>query len=203
MNIYLKLFLFTLLLSNSSTLFSQIPINFGFIGGVSHSKYEISLDTIDGENVTAWQAGVFARIKIKKIYVGLDALFLSNPGKFSSTSGSTKGEISVIGVNIPLYLGWKIVDKKAFNLRIFSGPAIQLNFYERIKSSYNGGTFETSENLKFQDGPKWSLVGGLGFDIAFFTLDARYLYSVSDWSNISNTEVNNNGVQFNIGFKIL
>ena len=60
-----------------------------------------------------------------------------------------------------------------------------------------------NDSWQFKGGPKWSLVAGTGIDLSFVTLDIRYLYSVSDWSNLSVSEVNNSGVQLNLGFKIL
>ena len=199
----LKFVLFTLIIGFSYMLSSQIPINFGFGGGASQAKYNIGTDSLNGENVTSWQGGVFARVKIKKLYIGVDAFLKSNPGTFTSISGNTKGEISVLGLDVPVVLGWKIVDKKLFNFRIYGGPSLQLNFYEKVKTSFNGSSFEADENWQFKGGPKWSITAGTGIDIAFVTLDIRYLYSVSDWSNISVSEINNSGVQLNVGFKIL
>lgn len=203
MKLTLKIIISTIIIGYSSVAFGQIPINFGFAGGVSQGKYNIGIDTLKGENVTAWQGGVFARIKIKKLYIGADALLKSNPGEFTSTSGDTKGEISVLGVDIPIMLGWKIVDKKIFNFRIYGGPSMQMNFHEKVKTSFNGSSFEANDSWQFKGGPKWSLVAGTGIDLSFVTLDIRYLYSVSDWSNLSVSEVNNSGVQLNLGFKIL
>ena len=146
MKAWLNLFSLTLILGYCSISNAQIPFNFGFTGGISQSEYNIGLDSINTEAVTSWQGGVFARVKIKKVYVGVDALFVSNPGKFSSTTGNTTGEISVYGIDVPVAFGWKMIDSKVFNLRLFGGPAMRYNFFDKVKTSYNGGALETNTN---------------------------------------------------------
>jgi hypothetical protein len=184
-------------------LYAQIPLNFGFKGGISLNQYSNDIDSISQENATGWQGGLQARIKLDKWYVGADALFTSKPGKFTTQDGKTEGKIQVMGVDVPLVLGYKVIKTKLFNLRMFAGPTMHFNFYDKVKTSYEGGSFETNDNWKINRNPQFSLAGGAGIDIAFMTLDFNYLYGLSNWSDDINMELKNQGFQVNIGFKIL
>lgn len=182
---------------------AQLPINFGLCGGASYSIYSDDLDSLTQEGQAGWQGGVFARVKLKKWYIAADALVSSKPGKFASESGSTAGEISLIGMDVPIMVGYKVVKTKIFNLRTFVGPAMHFSFYDKIKTTYNGQKIETNNDIKFKSGAQYSGVAGLGIDVAMITFDIRYIYSFSNWSNSSEVNLNPQMLQGTIGFKIL
>lgn len=183
--------------------FGQKPINFGFKGGTTFSKYIDNIDTLSQSNQTGWQGGLFARVNIKKLYIGADALVTSKPGQFESKSGLTTGEIQVNSLDVPLVLGYKIIKTKVFKARLYAGPTAQFNFREKVKTSFNGVEVNNSGSWDFKGGPHWSINAGAGIDIMFVTLDLTYLYSVSNWSNTSSLDIRNQGFQINLGFKII
>ncbi|MGB0403591.1 MAG: outer membrane beta-barrel protein [Salibacteraceae bacterium] len=182
---------------------AQIPLNFGFCGGTSYSIYNENLDSLTQQAQMGWQGGVFARVKLKKWYVAADALVSSKPGKFESESGNTKGEISLIGMDIPVMVGYKVIKTKVFNLRTFVGPAMHFSFYDDIKTTYNGEKIETNNDIKFNSEAQYSGVAGLGIDVAMITFDMRYIYAFSNWSNSNEVNLNPQMLQGTIGFKIL
>lgn len=182
---------------------AQIPINFGLCGGASYSIYSDDLDSLTQQGQAGWQGGVFARVKIKKWYIAADALVSSKPGKYSSKGGQTEGEISLIGMDVPVMVGYKIVKTKIFNLRAFVGPAMHFSFYDNIKTTYNGQKIETDNDLKFNSGAQYSGIAGIGIDLAMITFDVRFINSFSNWSNSSEANFSPQMVQGTIGFKIL
>ena len=179
-------------------IFANAQFNFGIKGGYNSS---LSLDNISSvqsgtynfktaaaEVANGFHGGVFARVGIKKLYIQPEVLYalqkktfnlnlssLSNP----SSLAKIDNYVTFSTIDVPILVGYKIVDLKLINLRVFAGPKFRLNTGSKL--SYNNLTANTTtlnDELLNSIGAelKNSAVGmeaGAGIDVAMFTLDAR------------------------------
>lgn len=183
--------------------FAQFPLNIGIAGGASYSSYTNNIDSLNPIGAAGWHAGAFARLKLKKWYVGADVLIASKPGKFESTTGKTEGEISVVGLDVPMMLGYKLIDAKVFNLRAYAGPNLHFKFSDEVKTSFNGVNVNSGNTVEISDDPQVAALIGAGCDIAFITVDVRYQYQFTNSSSVSNFDLNNQMIQATVGWKFL
>jgi hypothetical protein len=79
-------------------------------------------------------------------------------------------------LDVPLLLGYKLVDLKLMNLRVFAGPKLRFNAGSSL--DYNvitAGGSVTADQLKSDiKAAQLGLEAGVGVDVLMFTLDARY-----------------------------
>lgn len=190
------IFLAVFLLSVSST-FSQF--NFGIKAGynsslsltnisdVSNGTY--NFENIKGEMWNNFQAGVFARIGLgNKLYFQPELLYNMQKNNYTVTLQDAANNnvtydkiVNISSYDIPLLVGYKILDLKILNLRAFAGPKLRfdtgsssLEFSNLVKPAGSGSTI-TLDGLK-QDvlKSKIGLEVGAGVDVLMLALDVRY-----------------------------
>jgi len=173
-------------------LFANAQLNFGIKGGynsslnlknissVSSGTYD--LNAVKGELADGFHGGVFIRVG-GKIYVQPELLYGLQKKKFQLTiQEATNPNIPIdkfvtfSTIDVPVLIGYKLVDGKIFNIRAFAGPKFKLNAGSKF-------SFENIQNLKketlekdlggeFKDASV-GLDLGAGVDLFMFTLDAR------------------------------
>lgn len=219
-NLFLAVFLLIAFLSDAQLNFgikagytSSLGLN--DIGSVTSGQY--NLNSAKSELSNGFHAGAFARIGFKKVYFQPELLY--SMGKKNYTIGfndiananalvTFDKSVSVSTVDIPLLLGYKLLDLKLANLRVFAGPKFRLNAGSSLSySNLSGGGSITQDKL-IQD-IKASQVGleaGVGIDVLMFTLDARYnLISDMYQTKISSLTIDNipaNTFVISLGWKI-
>lgn len=192
--------------------FAQLPFTFdlGIKAGINSSK--ITTDNFSVSNYTysdfksdaksGYNLGAFARVGGKKIYLQPELLYCVKNSE--STSGTTTQTIKLKTIQIPVLLGFKLIDLKLASIRAFTGPAMSFVM--------SGSSVES--NLPNID-PKnfknniwdWQLGGGV--DVGPLTFDVRYgwgLTKVSDGnSNVNSIGFVNKGntLTFSLGFKFI
>ena len=204
--IILTITLMTLVLST----FAQLPFTFdlGVKAGINSTKITTDNMSFNGYNYSDFKSdaksgfniGAFARIGGKKIYLQPELLYCQRNGQ--STSGTTNQTLTLKTIQVPVLLGFKLIDLKVASLRAFTGPAM----------SYVMSSSNVEMNLPNFD-PKnfknniwdWQLGGGV--DVLMFTFDVRYEWGLSNTSggNLSNIGFVNksNILTFSIGFKFI
>lgn len=181
-------------------------LSFNNIGSVTNGTY--NFNSVKSEVWNNFQAGLFARVGFgKKVYFQPELLYSMQKKNYTVTlqDAENKGVsydkfVNINTVNIPLLLGYKLLDLKILNVRAFAGPKLQLNsgssleFSNLVKPAGSGSSI-TLESLK-QDllASKVGLEIGAGVDVLMFTLDARYnligdMYNpkINDYNLPSNT----------------
>ncbi len=149
----------------------------------SLSTGSYNLNSVKSDLSNGFQAGVFARFGFKKIYFQPE--FLYNMGKKDYTMTLQDAQnndvqldkrVTISTLEVPLLLGYKLLDLKLINLRAFAGPKLRFNAGSSL--DYNvlaaGGSITADQLSKDIKAAQLGLEAGIGVDILMFTLDARY-----------------------------
>jgi len=178
-----------------SVTFTYAQFNFGIkasynsslsannLNSVNSGSY--NLNSVKSELSNGFQAGVFARFGLNKLYFQPE--FLYNMGKktdkisFQANSNSSilttfNKNVTVSTLDVPLLFGYKLLDLKLVNLRAFAGPKLRFNAGSSLDYSNltTGGSVTQDQLVKDIKAAQLGLEAGVGVDILMFTLDARY-----------------------------
>lgn len=190
--------------------FAQLPFTFnlGVKGGINSNQITTENATINNvsySNFTSaaksgFNIGAFARLGGKRLYLQPELLYCQKNGE-SSTTAVTQ-TIKLKSIQIPLLLGYKLVDLKIVSIRAFTGPA--MSFAMASSNVQSNLTNLALNNLK-NNIWDWQLGGGV--DVGPLTFDLRYEWGLSKMSDTSssNTGFVNKGkaLTFSIGFKFI
>ena len=152
------------------------------ISSVTSGSY--NLNSVNSELSNGFQAGVFFRLGFNKMYFQPE--FLYNMGKKNYTMTLLDAQnkdlqvdkrVKISTLEVPLLLGYKILDLKLVNVRAFAGPKLSFNAGSSL--DYNvlvdaGGTFDKKTLISDIKAAQLGLEAGIGVDVLMFTLDARY-----------------------------
>ncbi len=183
--------LFFVLFFSAGVTFGQF--NFGLKVGYNASKLHTSLDSIKSSFNSGFHFGAFFRFGIgKKVYIQPEAYYTLQGGIFqnnvSNTVDNWKQKVTVGTLDIPVLVGFKIINLKVVNWRIMAGPMVSFVVNSKIKDVSLVGPIENSDISKLN----WYVQAGTGFDVLFLTLDVRYQIGLSQMIK-SAQSVNSNG----------
>ena len=186
-----KLILFSIILFCFVSANAQL--NFGLKGGYNSSLTfdKISsiqtggynLNDVRSELANGFQAGVFGRVFIDKFYIQPELLYSLQKKEYQITMPDITNKditvdkfISFSTVDIPLLLGFKVLDLKVANLRVFAGPKLRLNAGSEI-SFPNLTDANGIDRKKLMGEFKDSQIGlelGAGIDVLMLALDVKF-----------------------------
>jgi len=185
-----NIFAAVLLLSISTT-FAQL--NFGIKAGYNSSlglnnlssvtTGNYSLNSVNSELSNGFQAGVFARVNLTKLYFQPELLYAMGKKNYTVSFLDAVNKnvtfdklVTVSTVDVPLLLGYKVLDLKLTNLRVFAGPKLRFNAGSSLefKNLTTGGIVTQDQLVKDVKAAQVGFEGGVGVDFLMFTLDARY-----------------------------
>jgi hypothetical protein len=146
---------------------------------------EYNLNNVQAELSNNFQAGVFLRYSSennKKLYFQPELLYSIGKKDYSinfidlSNNNVTYDKfVNISTVDIPLLIGYKIIDLGILNLRAFAGPKLKLNAGSTMSfQNIIGGGFSASDLVQDIKKSQIGLEAGVGIDVLMFTLDARY-----------------------------
>ena len=195
--------------------FAQLPFAIGIKGGINSTK--ITTDNYSGQGVTfndfrsdaksGFNIGAFARLGTK-IYLQPELLYcVKNSQSTSSTGayGTANQSVKLKTIQVPILLGFKLIDLKLASIRAFTGPAmsIPMNSSSINYDNVSGVVFDT-KNYKNNI---WDWQLGAGVDVGMITLDCRYEWGLSNTSegNMNNVGFVNKGntLTFSLGIKFI
>lgn len=152
----------------------QKPINLGIKFGTNSSSLITNFNEFfEKSEINNYLAGAFLRVNLGKLYLQPEAYFNTKGGIIPSFNYKPEellnlSEIfSFQTIDIPLLIGFNIINKPIFNLRVHAGPVLSYVTSEPIISEIS--------NFNIDD-LKDNYVGiqaGIGFDLWFITIDAR------------------------------
>ena len=156
-------------------------LNFEDISAVQSGDY--NLDDVKSELASGFHAGAFARVFINKLYIQPEVLYSLQKKDYqitlqdiSNNTVSVDKFVTFNTIDVPLLVGYKLLDLKVANLRAFAGPKFRLNAGSQIsfKNLTEGANIDT-EALKgeFKDS-QIGLEAGAGIDVLMFALDFRF-----------------------------
>jgi len=194
---YLILFVFVL---SSAIVFGQFTI--GPKVGYNASKLSTNLDTVSSTFKSGFQIGVFVRIG-KKFYVQPELYYTTQGGVFESNTNNWQQKVSIGSLDIPLLVGFKLLNAKVVNLRILAGPLASFVVNKSVKDA--GGILGPIETADLNS-INWAIQAGAGLDVLFMTLDVRYQIGLNNLiKDINNATINSKNSVWvvSLGFKIL
>jgi hypothetical protein len=191
----------------SYNLMAQSPVTIGpkvayNFNNLTHSDKG---SDIDYDYVRTWSYGLFFRGSFGKFYLQPEVYFDTKGSNLQIKSDPSEpstqhltGKIRLTSLNVPLLLGYKIAggNETLSNFRVFAGPVASLIIRERENDlnllSRNSYAFN-----KYNIGVQ----AGIGFDVGFFTFDARYEIGLNRIN--SNFNQRANSIQLSLGIKLL
>jgi len=194
--------------------FAQLPFAIGIKGGINSTK--ITTDNYSGQGVTfndfrsdaksGFNIGAFARLGTK-IYLQPELLYCVKNSQSSNSTGTatTSQSVKLKTIQVPILLGFKLIDLKLASIRAFTGPAmsIPMNSSSVNYDSVSGKIFDT-KNYKNNI---WDWQLGAGVDVGMITLDCRYEWGLSNTSDQNLDKVGfvnkGNTLTFSLGFKFI
>ena len=182
------------------------------LGSITNGSY--NLNSVKSELANGFHAGVFARIGIKKVYFEPELLYAMGKKDYSvsfqdasNTTVSYDKHVTIGTVDVPLLLGYKLIDLKIINLRVFAGPKLRFNAGSTLDySNIVGGGFNVSDLQKDVKAAQIGLEGGFGVDVLMLALDFRYnLINDMYQTKLNNLNIDNspsNTFVISLGWKI-
>jgi len=142
-----------------------------------------------------FDVGVFARLKYHKLYVQPELVYSFQSTKYKfEMLGITPSAITdhSHNVNIPVLLGYNLLDVKLMNFRAFIGP--EFNY---VLSDNSNNKWRTPANI-------YGTIGA-GIDIAMLTLDLRYSYAFNKVLKDEHLypDAHNHVISLSLGWKFL
>ncbi|MCD6111789.1 MAG: PorT family protein [Bacteroidales bacterium] len=201
------IFLFALI---SVSLFAQIP-NFGPKIGITSSQLSSDLDDYTQESILGYQFGAFARLNFGKIYLQPEAYYTKKGGELNfkpsiNPDFEIKNKIKLNTLDVPLLLGYKVLNLKVVNVRLNAGPVASFVLNKNVEVHNNNIDFKSGSTGEItKDDIKdaiWGFQAGVGVDVLMFTIDVRAEWGINDISNVSDMESKSNLYYISIGYKL-
>jgi hypothetical protein len=173
---------------------------------VGYNTYKLStdLDSIQASIKKSFQIGAFVRIG-KKFYIQPEANYQVSESTLSQSIGAVvqSQDVTLKSIKVPALVGFKIINKKAFNFRILAGPAVTFVLDKKLDPEQMN-EFWPIQSVDDLKNSVWSVQMGAGLDVFFVTLDLRYELGLENIYNGS-SDLNSQKNMFNVslGFKFL
>ena len=180
--------------------FSFAGLGLGLRAGVNFATQEKkypSFDDLSTSSITGFVGGVYFNYMFGEGNLGIQPeLLYSTRGstyEFSTTNGITEnGETKLKYFDIPILFRWQIIKF----LNIHAGPQFSI-----LTDAASDIEAINKENLKNSE---TSLVFGAEVNLPFrLAVTARYIYGLTDISDISNLEIKNSALQLTLAFALM
>jgi len=177
------------LISSKVNAQSPLPIHVGIKGGSNYSELPVT-DGFSSKYAAGYFAGAMARFDFKRFYIQNEILYSEKSSKIEKTSLSTSKNAKWRSLEMPLLIGYKVIDLSTLNVRVFGGGVYSyvldenISSLNQLKNSYN--KFDKS-NISYQV--------GAGVEMWKFTLDFTYQGGLNNVSKEFSSKPNS----FNIG----
>lgn len=142
------------------------PINVGIHGGISSTKIKLKEipTALTSRSNTGWMVGAFMRVNLGLLYVEPSLNFTHRESELDSKVGN--GNLKVNSFDIPVMLGFNILDISLFKLRAYLGPVA--SFPGKLKSTIQDLADLDTDNVM------WNGKVGIGVDVWKVTFDVDY-----------------------------
>lgn len=174
---------------------AQPKLDLGIKGGVNFSKISLDVDDYTSESVTKSHIGVFGRVGWDRFFIQPELYFSGKGGDVTSDVTNTISSFNYKTFDVPLLLGFRVIKGKFLDMHVIGGPV----FSNITKDDVTGGEiFDESYYTNNYMGIQY----GVGFDVLFFTIDARIENGLGKFYQNGNS-AKNNAYMLSVGFKIL
>ena len=152
----------------------QAQFHFGPQIGYTSSKLTTNVSDVTSEFKSNFLFGAFARFG-EKIYVQPEVNWLTQGGVWNGTADE-KLEMTYKTIQIPVSLGWRIIDLKVVNIRIFGGAAANIVTNKSIEIK---NIDEPITDADWND-LIWQYQVGAGVDVLMFAVDVKYMDGINE-----------------------
>lgn len=192
----------------SSLAFSQLGL--GIKGAFTMSQLSTDVNDYTKAMKSGYQLGAFVRIG-DKLHLQPEAYFTAKSGELEYASGAVKQSFTFNTIDVPVLIGYKILDPPGLNVRLQAGPVASIVANKKISVTTGGIEQEaTDEEKDYFKNMNWGLQFGAGVDVLFLTIDVRYELGLSnmydkpsDALDAAPGEFKNNLFFISLGWKIL
>ncbi|MFZ4520178.1 MAG: porin family protein [Bacteroidales bacterium] len=167
---------------------SNAQFAFGLKAGYNASSLSTNIDTIKSNMSSGFHAGAFARIG-KKVHLQPEFYYTLSGGTFqigTNTLTDWKQKVTIGTLDIPLLIGFTIIDSKTVKWRIMVGPEASFVVNSKVENLNLTGPLEKAD-LRTTN---WFIQAGTGIDLLFMTLDLRYQTGLNSLINDVTTPAN-------------
>ncbi|WP_202701090.1 porin family protein [Flavobacterium sp. UGB4466] len=177
------------LISFQSNAQSPLPIHVGIKAGSNYSELPVSKGS-DSKYAAGFFGGAMARFDFKRFFIQNEILYSEKSSKIEKTASLPSKNLKWRSLEMPLVIGYKIIDQSMLNVRVFGGGVYSyvldenISSVSQLKTAY--GKFNKS-NIGYQV--------GAGIEISKFTLDVTYQGGLNNLSKEFSSKPNS----FNIG----
>ncbi|MCX6224591.1 MAG: porin family protein [Bacteroidia bacterium] len=199
----------------SISVFAQEPISFGLKVGWNTDRLTSDYTKFINDFKNGFQGGVFFSFNIKRFYIQPEAYFSIKRGILQATiyPGDPQKELQVKqtvnlqSIDVPLLVGFKLLDKKLIRFRIWGGPVVSfaVNKEYTLSNVDNGNDLSdriTSDDFKTAI---WSGQIGAGLDLFMLTFDFGYEFGLDSFltvKSLDNFNLRNNLFYCSIGWRL-
>lgn len=199
--------------------FSYGQLGFGIKGAFTMSNLSPSISDYEDAAKAGFQVGAFVRVG-KKLHLQPELYFTAKNGELTfnqetidpndpegTIKNSVKQDVTLSTLDIPVLIGYKLMDMKKLNVRLQAGPVGSVVINKKFDITLDGVAEETPEALpdSFNDF-NWGLQFGAGVDFLFLTADIRYELGLNDLNDPISDDFaafKNNVFFISVGWKIL
>ncbi len=195
-----KFILFFLFIVPSISILAQPVLDLGIKAGLNNSKVTFRKSEFTSESILKTHIGAFGRVGFGNIYVQPEVYFSAKGGEVLESGPNASERVARFdfnNVDVPLLLGFKLIDGESSNVRIMAGPVFSFiaskdvddhdNFSQQyLKDHYFGYQY------------------GVGVDVWNFFLDVRMEHGANNLYSYPNEDINGKNQTFmvTLGMKI-
>jgi len=158
----------------------QAQLHFGPQIGYTASKLTTNSSDITSSVKNNFLFGAFVRLG-KKIYIQPEINWLTQGGIWEADGvdmENHKLEMTYKTIQIPVNVGWRVIDLKLANIRVFGGVSANIATNKEMEID---GIDEPIVNADWND-LVWQFQAGVGVDVLMFALDMKYVAGINDWN---------------------
>lgn len=180
-----KIIVFAVAFLFAAVTFGQLSL--GIKGGVNMNTLSTDLDDYEKAAQAGFQAGAFVRIG-DKWHLQPEAYFTAKKGELTydidygnGTVSNINQEMTLSSIDVPVLIGYKIIDPPTLNVRLQAGPVASIVTSKKFDLMVDKQAIDTPD--EFPDNYKdlnWGLQFGAGVDFLFLTVDLRYELGLSN-----------------------
>lgn len=201
-----KLSFFVLLMLTACFVFGQFSI--GPKVGYNASKLPTDLEDFETEVKSSFYFGAFVRLG-NKIYIQPEVNYMQQGSTFTKPQAgdvkAIKQEIDLKTIEIPLLVGWRVINLGVGNIRVLAGPSASIVTDKTVSTSDPNSFINPITDADIDD-LIWGFNVGAGVDVLMFTLDVRYQMGLNEIiTKVEEFDINskNNMFAVSLGWKIL
>lgn len=161
---------------------TQAQIDLGPKIGYTTTKLSVDQSNITTDLKNNFLFGAFVRLG-KKVYIQPEINWYTSGGVFKRpTIGSLspfEQEIKMRNIQIPVFIGVRLLDLKLISLRAAAGPTANIVMNKTIESNQGSGYIDPIKEADINN-LNWGFQFGAGVDVLMFTLDVQYMLGLNN-----------------------